>query len=139
MSLGKIQLATLDIFATPCDLSAEVRKLLGVFASEARLKGIRISLDLRGQLGEPDGHHVFLTDPVRLGQVVINLLSNAIRFTSASAKREITVALEVSASPPADDSCLPPPSSVAFQPGQAAYIYGASRAFGASHCPEQKQ
>lgn len=39
LSLGKIQLATLEIFATPCDLSAEVRKLLGVFASEARLKG----------------------------------------------------------------------------------------------------
>lgn len=126
LSLGKIQLATLDIFATPCDLSAEVRKLLGVFASEARLKGIRISLDLRGQLGDPAGHHVFLTDPVRLGQVVINLLSNAIRFTSASEKREITVALEVSASPPADDSCRPPPSSVAFQSGQVAYIYGAS-------------
>lgn len=39
LSLGKIQLATLEIFPTPCDLSAEFRKILGVFASEARLKG----------------------------------------------------------------------------------------------------
>ena len=45
------------------------------------------------------------TDHVRLGQVVTNLVSNAIRFTASSPRRLITVTYEVSSIKPEQDTC----------------------------------
>lgn len=94
LSLGKIQLATLEVFAVAVDLPTEVRKLLSLFEVETRTKGqafralfglslmahsladagIRVALELGEELRHASGqHHKFMTDPVRLGQVIINL------------------------------------------------------------------
>ena len=48
------------------------------------------------------------TDHVRLGQVVTNLIANAIRFTGMSKIREIGVKFDLSFVPPLDSDCAPP-------------------------------
>jgi signal transduction histidine kinase len=45
------------------------------------------------------------TDHVRLGQVVTNLVSNAIRFTAGSAHRLITVTYDVALTKPEQHTC----------------------------------
>ena len=58
-------------------------EVLSVFASEAKMKKI----ELRLQFGETINQAMvskIQTDHVRLGQVVTNLISNAIRFTASS-------------------------------------------------------
>lgn len=51
------------------------------------------------------GVSTLTTDHVRLGQVVTNLVSNAIRFTASSPRRLITVTYEVSSIKPEQDTC----------------------------------
>lgn len=166
LSLGKIQLASLEVFAVPCDLPAEVRKLLAVFEGECRMKGesiflfiafharytdpscffpspslaIRLSLHLVGALETSPILQTLLTDPVRLGQVFINLLSNAIRFTdkSPSGSREVSVSISIAGSPPDDEEgCSPPQKSAEMVPGQPVWIYGAVKDSGPGLAPEE--
>lgn len=47
----------------------------------------------------------------KIPQVIINLLSNAIRFSQTSVAKRIDITVDVSRSPPKDDSCLPPLNS----------------------------
>lgn len=80
-----------------------------MFASEAKMKKIELGLEF-GQTMDMAKVQGIKTDPVRLGQVVTNLISNAIRFTASSDVRRITVRYEVSFVPPAEDTCALPGS-----------------------------
>jgi signal transduction histidine kinase len=103
------------------DLRREGRKVLSVFASEAKMKKIELALEFGETLSLTKVYDV-KTDPVRLGQVITNLVSNgellavvqslilAIRFTASSDIRKITVGYDVSFVPPADDTCALPSS-----------------------------
>ena len=62
------------------------------------MKGIVIDLDF----GDLASNCQISTDHVRLGQVVTNLLANAIKFTSHSSTRNIMVRYELAFEPPAD-------------------------------------
>lgn len=44
-------------------------------------------------------------------QVIINLLSNAIRFSQISVAKGVDITVDVSRNPPKDDNCLPPLTS----------------------------
>jgi signal transduction histidine kinase len=75
LSLARIQLDMLSLYDVEMDLKKEARKILSVFASEGKSK--RIDLDLRfGQSLEMARVAGIKTDPVRLGQVITNLISN---------------------------------------------------------------
>ncbi|OCF34679.1 hypothetical protein I316_03722 [Kwoniella heveanensis BCC8398] len=109
LSLARIQLDMLSLYDIEVDLRKEARKVSSVFASEAKMKKIDLQLKF-GETLEASKIMSIKTDPVRLGQVVTNLISNAIRFTSASDVRRITVKYDVSFIPPAEDSCALPNS-----------------------------
>lgn len=53
-------------------------------------------------------------------------ISNAIKFTENSPKRQIDVVIDLSSSPPGSGSCAQPPSSTIALPdqGQVLYLYG---------------
>lgn len=85
-----------------------LRQLLAVFAPEAKTKKIELVLEIGDSL-DRSGIRVIKTDHVRLGQIMTNLVSNAIRFTELSALRRIVVRLDVSYLPPQADTCAPPP------------------------------
>lgn len=97
----------LSLHAIEMDIRREARKVLGVFASEAKMKRIELDLEF-GETLEVAKVAGIKTDPVRLGQVVTNLISNAIRFTASSEVRRITVRYEVSFAPPAEETCALP-------------------------------
>lgn len=94
LSLARIQLDMLTIHAVEMNIEHEAKKILSVFSIEAKMKKIDIELEL-GESLQALGVTSIKTDPVRLGQVVTNLTANAIRFTSTSPKRKITVRYDV--------------------------------------------
>ena len=88
-----------------------------MFASEAKVKQIEIALEF-GDTISRSGAPRLLTDHVRVGQVITNLMANAIRFTAHSDRRLITVRYDVSYLPPLEGSCdLPPHPSGQNVPG----------------------
>lgn len=82
LSLGKLSLDKLEMFDVETDIVAETANLMSVFGNEAALArvslGHHVSADLRNTQGR------LMLDHVRFRQIVTNLVSNAIRFTSSS-------------------------------------------------------
>lgn len=68
---GKINLEEIDV-----DLLQTLTNLIQMLSGAASDKGIQLTLDYDRRIGS-----VYKTDPVRLSQVVTNLLGNAIKFT----------------------------------------------------------
>jgi len=77
LDFSKIEAGRLNLDDTDCDVRAVVREVVNLLAGSARDKGIQIRAtvaadvpnDLRG-------------DPVRLRQVLLNLVGNAVKFTA---------------------------------------------------------
>lgn len=78
----------------------EVVKLgLRMFAGECQMNNISLNLDIKKSLQELKVDSVML-DSSRLTQVLINLMTNAIKFTKDEKTREIHVSLSASLEPP---------------------------------------
>ena len=85
LDLSKIEAGKLTLEAIACDLPAMARDCLRMFEFAVREK----QLDLRLEVAP--GCPVWVTcDPVRLRQVLVNLVGNAIKFTATGA---VTVTL----------------------------------------------
>lgn len=108
LSLGKIQLDLLQMFDVETNIHDEAKKLVSVFQNEARMNRIHISLSFSDAF-ESLGLSTIKTDPVRFGQVVTNLLANAIRFVVSSDERRIDVRLDIGTVPPVPGTCRRPP------------------------------
>lgn len=85
----------------------ETQNVLSIFNNEARMKRVDLQLTFGDTLDQL-GIELIKTDPVRLGQVITNLTSNAIRFTTQSEVRKIMVHAEAAWEPPAPGSCALP-------------------------------
>lgn len=107
LSLAKIQMDMLSLHDIDMDLRKEAKKVMGGFTTETKMKRIGMGLEFGASIDRAQVYGV-KTDPVRLGQVITNLLANAIRFTASSEIRNITVKFDVSFVPPADDTCAVP-------------------------------
>ena len=71
------------MFDVDTNIRDEGHKVISIFQNEARMRRIALSFVV-GESVERLGVDSIKTDNVRLGQVVTNLLSNGIRFTSTS-------------------------------------------------------
>src|SRR5262249_23872279 len=78
LDLSKIEAGRLTIECMPFDLIATVNEVTAWFKTRARAKG----LELISQLA-PDVPSLVRGDPVRLRQILTNLIGNAIKFTEA--------------------------------------------------------
>jgi PAS domain S-box-containing protein len=76
LDFSKIEAGKLDLEAIPFELDESVRMTVKAFEMRARDKNIGIDLDLAS-----DVPWAVVGDPVRLRQVLVNLLDNAVRFT----------------------------------------------------------
>lgn len=74
---SKLEAGRLELEAQPVVLRDFVEDLAGLYAPAARAKGISLAAELR-----PGLPAAVTTDPVRLRQVLANLLSNALKFTA---------------------------------------------------------
>jgi len=76
LDLSKIEAGKLELEEVPFALRNSVTKGLQPFVFKAAQKGLQFSFDC------PDGiPDVMMGDPVRLRQILVNLLGNAIKFT----------------------------------------------------------
>lgn len=94
--LAAISLKRYEISACEVDLISCTQKLLAGFKNQCRLASISLKLDIGASLAALGSHHILL-DPVRMSQIINNLLSNAIRFTTGRpSPRIITLKVDVS-------------------------------------------
>ncbi|KZV94827.1 hypothetical protein EXIGLDRAFT_766708 [Exidia glandulosa HHB12029] len=90
LNFSKIRLSLLSIHREPFHLHDTVEDVLRMWEIETRERDIKL------ELKAPDAlRNVWVnTDPHRCAQILINFLTNAIRFTADSPTRNITVFLE---------------------------------------------
>lgn len=94
----------LHVSPVQVEVESTVRRTLKMFEGEMQAHDIKMHFVVEPSFQDAQIKWVFC-DPVRLTQVFINLLTNAIKFTRPEEKREIAVTLAASVStPPKDDS-----------------------------------
>ena len=77
LDLSKIEAGKLETENREQDLHDFIRELQEVFSFKCQEKGLRFLLEI----GSPLPRNI-ITDPMRLRQILMNLLSNALKFTS---------------------------------------------------------
>ncbi|MDU9392975.1 ATP-binding protein [Pseudomonas sp. zfem002] len=87
LDIARIESGHMALAPQPTDLHALIRGTAQVFESSARLKGLALHLAL------PAPTRPLAVDPLRLRQVLANLLSNALKFTEQGELR-ISLRLE---------------------------------------------
>lgn len=78
LDLSKVEAEKLVIENISCSLSAIIEEVMSLLGMQAREKGLSINVITEGKV--PDK---IKSDPVRLKQILINMIGNAIKFTSA--------------------------------------------------------
>lgn len=77
LDLSKIEAGKLEIEALPLSVAAVCREVMAMFSDHAHSKGIDLIFD-GSQLPQFSVH----SDPIRIRQVLVNLIGNAMKFTS---------------------------------------------------------
>lgn len=78
LDVSKIEAGHLALDASPFNLDAVVHESLGIVGSEAAAKGLRLTHQFHGSIPR-----LVLGDAARIRQILVNLLGNAVKFTSA--------------------------------------------------------
>jgi PAS domain S-box-containing protein len=99
LDFSKIEAGRLEIEATPFGLPSLLGQLEAVAGEGARSKGI--VLELRQTAAVPEA---LVGDPLRLQQVLLNLTSNAIKFTDPGGSVIVSVALPEAGPDPGPES-----------------------------------
>jgi PAS domain S-box-containing protein len=96
LDLARIESGRMSLSVAPFSLEDAVGPVAALFEPNARRKGIGFHLDL-----DETARGVFTGDVARIRQILSNLVSNAVKFTSAGA-----VTLAVTAEPSGDSASL---------------------------------
>lgn len=78
LDLSKIEAGKMTVKRQPVDLPAFVGEVVSSFEVDAKKRGLDLSFEVAGDLP-----NWVQTDPVRLRQVLVNLIGNALKFTGA--------------------------------------------------------
>jgi len=92
LDFSKIESGRLQLESAPVELRGVVERTVGLLAVQAAQKGLRLCFNI-----EPSVPGAIEGDAMRLRQVLVNLLGNAVKFTAAG-----EVSLTVSAAPAED-------------------------------------
>ncbi|HEY0973825.1 MAG TPA: response regulator [Solimonas sp.] len=76
LDLSKIEAGKLELAPAPIDIAAQLGALTTTFTPNAELKGLRLTTEI-----DASAPRTIVTDDLRLGQILKNLISNAIKFT----------------------------------------------------------
>jgi signal transduction histidine kinase/CheY-like chemotaxis protein len=89
LDLAKVEAGQLEIEAAPFQAGDLVRSVAALCRPKADEKGLPITVDI-----DPAADRTYLGDAVRVRQVILNLVSNAVKFTTAG---EVRLALKTGA------------------------------------------
>jgi two-component system, sensor histidine kinase and response regulator len=89
LDFSKIEAGRLDIENVTFELDSVMNNISTMVAQKIQDKGLELLFHI-----SPDIPHALLGDPLRLGQVLINLLGNAVKFTERGEIRLISELLE---------------------------------------------
>jgi len=78
LDLSKIEAGKLELSSTAFDLRQDLDETIRLLAASAQKKGLKMDLQVA-----PEIPAAFQGDPMRLRQVLINLVGNAVKFTAA--------------------------------------------------------
>ncbi|MBI5314936.1 MAG: response regulator [Nitrospirae bacterium] len=78
LDLSKVEVGHLELESTDFDLSDLLEKAIEILAMRANEKGLELACHI-----SPDVPRAVIGDPNRLHQILINLISNAIKFTDS--------------------------------------------------------
>ena len=76
LDFSKIEAGRLEIESIPVDVPMLVRDVIDMMAPRAAAKGLKLTSRV-----DPDVSNNLTGDPVRLRQILVNLISNAVKFT----------------------------------------------------------
>lgn len=88
LDLAKIEAGKLDIDPANADVHDFVRRCAALWAPRAQDKGLRFE-----KIIAPGTPQFVIIDPTRIGQIIFNLISNALKFTESGLVR-LTLAVE---------------------------------------------
>ncbi|KAJ6263728.1 hypothetical protein Dda_2298 [Drechslerella dactyloides] len=101
LNLSKLDAGLLTVDPVPAQPHDIIRRGMKIFVPELKSKGISADFTISDNFCNDCARHWWLVDPARLMQVLINLVTNAIKFTSQkNDKKEICVALDASKTRP---------------------------------------
>ncbi len=89
LDLSKIEAGQLDIHVSAVDVRGLLRDIEQIFALQASQKGIRFIININHDLP-----HILLLDEVRLRQILLNIVGNAVKFTEKGSIGLSVTALE---------------------------------------------
>ena len=151
LTISKLDSNLLVITPTTAQPESILERVVKMFDPELQAKDIMVAVDRKAAYKELAVDWVTL-DPSRVLQVLINLMTNAIKFTAPSDKRVITVALDASLTPPdpsrvvAGFQYVPPQAghpnltaSEEWDTGEVVYVSFMVQDTGCGLTPEEKQ
>ena len=80
IDISKIEASQLKIIPKPCDINQTLTDIYESYIEIKKQKG-KENIDLSINLAEPKQNVITLTDPLRLTQIISNLIDNALKFT----------------------------------------------------------
>ncbi len=84
LDLSKIEAGKFDIQRVPCSPCQLLEEVASLMRVRAQTKGLTLSVEHCGPVPE-----TILTDPLRLRQILVNLLGNAVKFTETGSIRMV--------------------------------------------------